>query len=121
MWLREYIFNALIPVIHLLIYSIFVGTAANFASEHPIYALVCISFMIPAEKFIRKMFGFDKATTSSQLGAAAGGAMVMNAINHIKKGGGGDDKGGAGAGGGPSKVRTCFPSGPQDIVFPSKN
>lgn len=83
MWLREYIFNSLIPVIHLLIYSIFVGSAFDFAKSNPIYALVCISFMIPAEKFIRKMFGFDKASTVSPLGAAAGGAMVMNAINKI--------------------------------------
>ena len=105
MWLREYIFNALIPVIHLLIYAIFVGSAAEFAESNPIYALVCIGFLIPAEKFIRKMFGFDKATTVSPLGAAAGGALVMNAINHIKKGGGGDNKSESGTG--SSKVRTA--------------
>ena len=83
MWLREYVFNALIPVIHIVLYSIFIGSALEFAQENPLYAIVCIAFLIPAEKFVRKMFGFDKATTSGQLGAAAGGAMVMNAINKI--------------------------------------
>ena len=88
MWIKEYIFNALIPVMHIVLYSIFVGSAMDFAKTNPIYALVCIGFLIPAEKFFRKMFGFDKATTSGQLGAAAGGAMVMNAINKISHGGG---------------------------------
>ena len=44
---------------------------------------MCIGFIVPAEKFIRKMFGFDKASTVNPIGAAAGGAMVMNAINKI--------------------------------------
>ena len=97
MWLREYVFNALIPVIHILLYTIFVGSSIDFAKSNPIYALVCIGFLIPAEKFVRKMFGFDKASTSGQLGAAAGGAMVMNAVNKLghkpSKEGGSDEKG----------------------------
>ena len=88
MWLREYVFNALIPVVHIILYSIFVGSAMDFAQQNPLYAIVCIGFLIPAEKFIRKMFGFDKASTVSQIGAAASGAMVMNAINKINHGGG---------------------------------
>ena len=88
MWLREYVFNALIPVVHIILYSIFVGSAMDFAEKNPLYAIVCIGFLIPAEKFIRKMFGFDKASTVSQIGAAASGAMVMNAINKINHGSG---------------------------------
>ena len=83
MWVKEYVFNALIPVVHIILYSIFVGSAMELAQSNPLYAIVCIAFLIPAEKFVRKMFGFDKATTSGQLGAAAGGAMIMNAINKI--------------------------------------
>ena len=116
MWLREYVFNALIPVIHILLYTIFVGSAMDFAQQNPVYAIVCIGFLIPAEKFIRKMFGFDKATTSSQIGAAASGAMVMNAVNkisHAANNGGAGGKavktgkvGGSGAGsGGDSPTR----------------
>jgi len=93
-WIKEYIFNALMPVMHLLLYYIFVGSAMDLATSNPIYALVCIGFLIPAEKFFRKMFGFDKATSSSQFGAAAGGAMVMNAINKISHAGGSGGSGG---------------------------
>lgn len=83
LWIREYVFNSLLPVIHLLIYTIFVTEAGNLVDTNPIYAVVCIGFMVPAEKFIRKMFGFDKAATAGPLGAAAGGALMMNAINKI--------------------------------------
>ena len=83
LWIREYVFNSLLPVIHLLIYTIFVTEATNLVDTNPIYAVVCIGFMVPAEKFIRKMFGFDKASTAGPLGAAAGGALMMNAINKI--------------------------------------
>ena len=68
---------------HIVIYTIFVTSATDLVEESPLYAVVCIGFMVPAEKFIRKMFGFDKATTTNPIGAAAGGAMVMNAINKI--------------------------------------
>ena len=53
--------------------------------------------MVPAEKFMRKMFGFEKASTVSQLGAAAGGAMIMNGMNKLK---GMGHKGGAKGGNG---------------------
>ena len=45
--------------------------------------LVVIGFMLPAEKFFRKMFGFEKSSSTNQLGAAAGGALIMNAINKM--------------------------------------
>lgn len=82
-WIKEYTFNAAIPVIHIIIYSALVGSAADLAKSNPLYAVVCISFLIPAEKFFRKLFGFEKATTSGQLGAATGGALIMNAINKM--------------------------------------
>lgn len=109
MWLREYVFNALIPVIHILLYAIFIGSSIDFAKANPIYALVCIGFLIPAEKFVRKMFGFDKASTSSQLGAAAGGAMVMNAINKIgsKNQGGGNGKDEGSGSGDKKRSKNC--------------
>lgn len=112
MWLREYVFNALIPVIHILLYSIFVGSAIDFAQQNPLYAIVCIGFLIPAEKFIRKMFGFDKATTSSQIGAAASGAMVMNAVNKISHAAG--NGGAGGKAGKPGKAGLAGGSGSGD-------
>lgn len=82
-WMKEYTFNAAIPVIHIIIYSALVGSAPELAESNPLYAIVCISFLIPAEKFFKKLFGFEKATTVGQLGAAAGGALIMNAINKM--------------------------------------
>ena len=84
-WIREYTFNALLQVIHLLLYTILIDSAQTLIDQgNLIYALVAIGFLIPAEKFIRKMFGFEKAGTISPMGAAAGGAVVMNAINKLK-------------------------------------
>lgn len=85
MWMREYIFNALLPVIHIIIYYMLVGSAIDFITNggNWLYAIVAVGFIIPAEKFFRKMFGFEKATSVGQLGAATGGAMVMNAINKM--------------------------------------
>lgn len=85
MWIREYVFNALLPVIHTIIYYMLVSSAIDFIVKggNWLYAIVAVGFMMPAEKFFRKMFGFDKASSIGQLGAAAGGAMVMNAINKM--------------------------------------
>lgn len=82
-WIREYIFNALIQPVHLLLYYIFVSSAVELVDANKIYAIVAIGFLIPAEKFFRKMFGFDKASSVSPVGAAAGGALIMNAINKM--------------------------------------
>ena len=82
LWLKEYIFNALLQPIHYLIYTIILGSVMNLVKEHPVYAVVALGFLIPAEKFIRKMFGFEKAETVSALGGAAGAAFLMG---HLKK------------------------------------
>ena len=98
MWFKEYIFNVLIQPFHLLIYTILVGSAMELASQHMIYAIVAIGFLIPAEKLLRKFFGFDKAGTLSAAGSFAGGAIfssVLNKINRPKPGG----KGGSGSSG----------------------
>ena len=113
MWFREYIFNVLIQPFHLLIYSVLVGSAMELANEHMIYAIVTIGFLIPAEKLLRKFFGFDKAGTLSAAGSFAGGAIfssVLNKINRPKSGG----KGGSGKDGGASQgVRK--PNPPKDF------
>lgn len=101
MWLKEYIFNALLQPFHLIIYSIFVGSAVELAAKNPLYAIVALAFITPAEKILRKFFGFDKASTAGALGAVAsvaGGAALMNSAKNLmspKKGGGG--KSGSGA------------------------
>lgn len=99
MWLKEYIINLLIPVVHTVLYLILVGSAFELASTNVIYSLVAIGFMLPAEKFVRKMFGFDRAQTPGFLGGAAGAALAMTAFNNLLKPrrhvGGGKNNGGS--------------------------
>ena len=85
MWFKEYIMNAILQPVHLLLYSVMVSSAMDLASDNPIYALVTIGFLIPAEKFIKKMFGLDKGQTAGGLGSFAGGAMTMKALESLGK------------------------------------
>ena len=85
MWFKEYIMNAILQPVHLLLYSVMVSSAIDLATDNPIYALVTIGFLIPAEKFIKKMFGLDKGETAGGLGSFAGGAMTMKALEGLGK------------------------------------
>jgi len=99
MWLKEYIFNLLIQPFHLLLYTIFVTMAFDLAGTNVIYSLVVIGFMVPAEKFLRRMFGFNKSSTSEGLFAGAGGAaLAMSAIHSLGKFAKGGGQGGKGSG-----------------------
>lgn len=103
MWFKEYTLNVLIQPVHLLLYSILVGGAMELVSANMIYAVVAIGFMVPAEKLIRKFFGFDNAGTLSAAGSFAGGAVFSAMINKMNR-----PKPGGGAGGekeGPKPVR----------------
>ncbi len=85
-WIREFIFTALLQPLHLILYFVFIGSAAmsTFAEQNPFYALVVMSFLPEAEKLIRKMFGFEKAGKLGNVEAAFGGAMIMNLMNRMK-------------------------------------
>ena len=107
-WFREYIFNLLIQPMHLLLYYILVTSAFNLSGENIIYSIVAIGFMIPAEKLLRSLFGFEKASTPSVLNGATGAALVMGGLSKLSslggKGGNSGNKaiGGASAAGGNS-------------------
>ena len=108
-WLREYIFNALLQPIHYIIYVIVIGSAMELVVDYPIYALVALGFMVPAEKFIRKMFGFEKAGTVGAFGGAAGAALIMGGLQklvHNPHGKKNDDNGAKGTDKESTKVRT---------------
>lgn len=82
-WLTEFIYQVLIQPFHLLIYVVLIGSASELASENILYAIACFAVMIPAEKFIKEMFGFrDKL--GSPLGSFASGALASKAIEAIK-------------------------------------
>ena len=101
MWFKEYIFNLLIQPLHLILYMVLIGSAMTFASHNLIYAVVAIGFMTPAEKLMRKFFGFEKAGTPGMFAGPAGAALMMGGINkllrppHPPKGGGGPSGGGS--------------------------
>ena len=87
-WLKEYIFTALVQPFHLLIYSIFMGASMNIAARNPLYAILFLAFLTPAEKMLRKFFGFDKeASGGSSFAGGFGGAAAYNVFkNAISKG-----------------------------------
>lgn len=71
MWLKEYIYNALIQPFHLIIYMVFVGSAMELVETKLLYAIVVMGFILPAEKILKKMFGFDRAPLGT-MGALTG-------------------------------------------------
>lgn len=83
MWLKEYIFNLLIQPMHLILYTILIRSAMDFASKNIVYVIVALGFMVPAEKLLRKFFGFEKAQTPGLLSGPAGAAMMMNGMNRL--------------------------------------
>ena len=86
MWIKDYIFFMLLQVVHLLIYYILIGSAGNLADQgNWLFTIVVIGFMVPAEKIIKKMFGFEKSKTLGAMAAGATGALVMNALNKISR------------------------------------
>lgn len=120
MWIREYVFNALLPVIHIVLYYMLVGSAMNFITTggNWLYAIVAVGFLMQAEKFFRKMFGFDQASSAGALGAAAGGALVMNAINKMGQKSG---KQAAGKSGGGDSGSSSGGATPRYISSPGGN
>lgn len=98
MWLKEYIFNALLQPIHCIIYVVIFGSVMELVTDYPLYGLIALGFMVPAEKFIRKLFGFEKASTVGGFGAMAGTAALMSGIQklahrpHVNKSSNNDEK-----------------------------
>lgn len=85
-WLKEYIFNLLIQPLHLILYTVLVSSAFELASTNSIYAIVAIAFLIPAEKLMRSLFGFEKAHTPPSLaGAAVGAGLVNSGLQQLLK------------------------------------
>ncbi len=71
MWLKEYLYNVFMQPFHLIIYTVFFGIAADLVKENLLFATVAIGFLLPAEKLIKKLFGFDNPPLGT-MGALAG-------------------------------------------------
>lgn len=113
MWLKEYIFNALLQPFHLIVYSIFLGASMNIAVENPLYAILFLAFITPAEKILRKFFKFDQATTAgASFAGGFGGAAAFNMVKGLVNKGAnrlGQGKSGGSNGGNKGSIRTQNP------------
>ncbi len=113
-WLKEFIFNVLLQVVHLLLYYVLITSAGDLADTNIIYALVAMGSLLPAEKFIRKLFGLESSTSMGKMASALGGAAIMNSINKLGSKGPKGPKGAGGQAGGAgntAKIRTANPGG----------
>ena len=95
MWFKEYLFNLLIQPMHLILYTVLIGAAMDFASQNIFYVVVALGFFMPAEKLLRRFFGFEKAQTPPMFGGPAMSAVMMSGINKLmhKPPKGGDGRG----------------------------
>ena len=87
MWLKEYVYNLLLQPFHLLLYTMLIGSAMELASSNMVYTLVALGFLMPAEKLLRRFFGFDQKApeAGSIVGGVVGGSMAMSAINSMRR------------------------------------
>ena len=83
-WLKEYMFNALLQVVHLLLYNILIGGAVQLAVNNPVYAIIALFFLSEAEKLMKKIFEFGRASggTVGGLAKTVGSLAVMSSISH---------------------------------------
>ncbi len=87
MWLKEYIFNALLQPLHCILYYILVSSSLSLAANNPIYGVVALMFISNAEKLLKGIFGFNKArggTVGGIAGAFATGALTTFINNSIR-------------------------------------
>lgn len=83
-WLKEYLYNLLIQPVHLILYTVLIGSAMDLVQDNVLYAIVALGFLLEAEKLLRRFFGFDKSSTVAS-GSALGGALAMQGLNSVTK------------------------------------
>ena len=84
-WFNELLYTCLLQPFHLILYSIFVGSATTLAMNNPIYSIVVLWFLIPAEKFFKEMLGFKKRAPDVGGSPAIAGALGGLAAGQVKK------------------------------------
>lgn len=101
MWMKEYLYNALLQPLHCLIYTIFSTATISLATTNPLIAIVIFPCMGYAEKFLKSLLGFSKANggTMPSLAGAVGAHAVGSIIGNFAK------RGRAGVDGGKQKPR----------------
>lgn len=82
-WFKEYMFYALLQPMHMVLYTVLIGSALDIATTNLLYAIVAFACIVPAEKIVKQMFGI-KGQTESAISGFAGGALASQAFNAIK-------------------------------------
>lgn len=82
-WFKEYIMHLILQPVHLILYIALISSSMELVKDNIIYALVAIGFLIPAEKFIKKMFSLEGAQSTSSFGSFAGGALAMKGLDKL--------------------------------------
>lgn len=82
-WFKEYMFYALLQPMHMVLYTVLIGSALDIATTNLLYAIVAFACIVPAEKIVKQMFGI-KGQTESAISGFAGGALASQAFNTIK-------------------------------------
>lgn len=100
-WFKDYLFGVLIQPMHLLLYTVFIRAAGSLLQRNIIYALAIYAYMIPAEKYFKKLLGFEKSSgvgSGGPIAGALGAGLAMGGLNRLAgigpgpKGGGGKGK-----------------------------
>lgn len=80
-WGKEYIYNVLIQFIHVVIYTAIVGFAFDLSKTSTfrggLIALMALAFIYGAEELVKKIFGFNKASTSGSLASSTVGQLAV--------------------------------------------
>lgn len=82
-WLKEFMLTVLIQPFHCIIYTVFVSATIDLiAQQHNlasmVLAIMSMAFIWQAEKIVKKIFGFDAASTS--LGETVASAVIVKDI-----------------------------------------
>ena len=87
LWLKDYIFNALLQPVHYLLYYILVSSSLSLAAHNPIYGIAALMFISQAERLLKTIFGFEKAkggTVGGIAGAFATGAVTSSLMKYVR-------------------------------------
>lgn len=88
-WFKEFLMEAIIQPFHLLLYVVLIGASVELSEANVIYSIICYAIMLPAEKFIKQMFGINEklgSPLSDMASVAAASGLAKKATGWLGKG-----------------------------------
>lgn len=88
-WFKEFLMEAIIQPFHLLLYIVLIGSSIQLSEANVIYSIICFAIMLPAEKFIKQMFGINEKLGSplaDMASVAAASGLAKKATSMLGKG-----------------------------------